>query len=470
MTFEATDARQYLDEGNALTARGEFDEADILLEKAIKALPGDEALKVAHAGVARERRDWPEVCHRWQHICECHPANPRHFAEWAAMLQHSGRHEEAAEVLTSAAERFPAAAEILETRVHLSHTRGAWKEATDLWQDFRTSFPDHASGYAGGAEALRALQRFEEAEVLLEGAPALLQQHPLILLQRARTSTSVSDWQTALDRWVELLDRYPDMIGLDAAIGEFLALWQLACAENDAAAVQAMVPKALRLRLESQLEGNSPKETARQLMLQFESLGDHCEFGLVQRHFEAEPLSLLRWSSITPENLANALAERFGGVGEPDNTYVKATGPNGEYFAGDKRWFFMHTFIRTTNETEEQVFRKSCTRLRYLKDRLLENLDEGEKIFIYKRHIHAMEQSQCDDLVRAIEDGYPNAPFCIVLLADSQHHAGMVEKVGNNVYYGYLDRSNNNLSAEHVSYDCWLKICSNLSAATNSMK
>jgi hypothetical protein len=33
----------------------------------------------------------------------------------------------------------------------------------------------------------------------------------------------------------------------------------------------------------------------------FENLGGNCEFGLVQRHFGAEPLSLLRWTATPPE-------------------------------------------------------------------------------------------------------------------------------------------------------------------------
>ena len=33
-----------------------------------------------------------------------------------------------------------------------------------------------------------------------------------------------------------------------------------------------------------------------EMLLEFESLGDNCEFGLVQRHFGAEPISLLRFA------------------------------------------------------------------------------------------------------------------------------------------------------------------------------
>ena len=33
-----------------------------------------------------------------------------------------------------------------------------------------------------------------------------------------------------------------------------------------------------------------------ELLLQFEPIGDNCEFGLMQQYFGAEPLSLLRFA------------------------------------------------------------------------------------------------------------------------------------------------------------------------------
>ena len=51
------------------------------------------------------------------------------------------------------------------------------------------------------------------------------------------------------------------------------------------------------------------------LMLDFESLGENCEFGLVQRRCGIEPLGLLRFSSTPLPPLLHALRERFAGMG-----------------------------------------------------------------------------------------------------------------------------------------------------------
>src|SRR5216683_6255225 len=47
--------------------------------------------------------------------------------------------------------------------------------------------------------------------------------------------------------------------------------------------------------------------SARELMYRFASLGDNCEFGLVQRRCGAEPLGLFRFATIGPESLVQLL-------------------------------------------------------------------------------------------------------------------------------------------------------------------
>ena len=54
------------------------------------------------------------------------------------------------------------------------------------------------------------------------------------------------------------------------------------------------------------------------LFLQFESMGHNCEFGLVQRHFGAEPLGLLRWNAISVEDVILGIEQQFEGVGNPE--------------------------------------------------------------------------------------------------------------------------------------------------------
>lgn len=57
----------------------------------------------------------------------------------------------------------------------------------------------------------------------------------------------------------------------------------------------------------------SPDSPA-EVMRRFESLGDTCEFGFVQRHHGIEPISLLRWAGAPLPGLLLALRARFAGL------------------------------------------------------------------------------------------------------------------------------------------------------------
>src|SRR5690348_3255112 len=68
------------------------------------------------------------------------------------------------------------------------------------------------------------------------------------------------------------------------------------------------------------------------LMLAFESLGDNCEFGLVQRQAGAEPLGLLRFTGIflpievRLQKLVAALEHRFEGLAAPTSLMIYPEG------------------------------------------------------------------------------------------------------------------------------------------------
>jgi hypothetical protein len=73
-------------------------------------------------------------------------------------------------------------------------------------------------------------------------------------------------------------------------------------------------------------------EELRALFRRFESLGMTCEFGLVQRQLGLEPLGLLRFASITPDNLIALLNSDLAGVADaadaffipkPDNYWLR---------------------------------------------------------------------------------------------------------------------------------------------------
>ena len=73
----------------------------------------------------------------------------------------------------------------------------------------------------------------------------------------------------------------------------------------------------------------APGKPIEELMLAFESLGDNCEFGLVQRDGGAEPLGLLRFAGMSLGNLVAALEAKLDGLGTIDTVTVYPAGEPG---------------------------------------------------------------------------------------------------------------------------------------------
>src|ERR1041384_3955367 len=76
----------------------------------------------------------------------------------------------------------------------------------------------------------------------------------------------------------------------------------------------------------------------RELMLRFESIGENCEFGLVQRRCGAEPLGLFRFASAPLPKLLAGLGARFEGLSHPDNLDVQLSQNGREYLVTDRKF------------------------------------------------------------------------------------------------------------------------------------
>ncbi len=63
-----------------------------------------------------------------------------------------------------------------------------------------------------------------------------------------------------------------------------------------------------------------------QIAMQFESVGENCEFGLWQRRCDSEPLGLLRFSSTFMRNLIRGIQTGFEGLGEPEDIEPRLEG------------------------------------------------------------------------------------------------------------------------------------------------
>ncbi len=194
------------------------------------------------------------------------------------------------------------------------------------------------------------------------------------------------------------------------------------------------------------------------LMLKFESLGQNCEFGLVQRQCQAEPLSLLRFSSTPLPRLLDALDARFAGMGAPEATNVVLSSNGREYMVNDSRFGFVyHAWVNAGEMSPEELQRREARRIPFLVRKLLEDLEAGEKIFVFKG-MGAVAEEEVFPLAMAIRRYGPNT-LLVITLSDAAHRGGTVEARSPGFMIGYIDRFAPGDDAQDFLLGQWVRIC-----------
>jgi hypothetical protein len=140
------------------------------------------------------------------------------------------------------------------------------------------------------------------------------------------------------------------------------------------------------------------EEKITQLLYQFESLGNDCSLGGLQRAFGAEPLGLFRFAGIEIDDVVRALRGRCIGVGSPEFTRLILS-DGGEYISTDTRYgMSSHTFVCEGDVALDRFYEQQCKKIAFLARNILEKLEEGEKIFL----VHAMPNFISDEKLQEL--------------------------------------------------------------------
>ena len=199
-----------------------------------------------------------------------------------------------------------------------------------------------------------------------------------------------------------------------------------------------------------------------ELMLAFESLGDNCEFGLVQRHAGVEPLGLLRFAGMSLGNLVAALGRRFEGLGNVATVTVYPTGDVGhrEFMVHetslDTRY---HTFISEHEIDAEELRAREAKRLGFLRRKLLDDLAAGEKIWVW-REWAMTDAARLQPLLDVLRSLGPNVLLWVVA-ADDGHPPGTVERLDRYFIKGYVERLAPYENAADIRPFSWFEVCEN---------
>ncbi len=195
---------------------------------------------------------------------------------------------------------------------------------------------------------------------------------------------------------------------------------------------------------------------AADLLSQFESLGDNCEFGIVQRKAGLEPLGFFRLNFAPMPALIRGLDSDFAELSQLDRLEIFAA-PNGELIARIRDYGFVyHTGRRVEDITPEALYGQQVKAIPFLIRKLLDDLRSAEKIFVRKGN----DSARLDAIMPLLAALRRHGPATLlwVVPQDMAHSPGSVEVVQPGLLKGYIDRLADYHDAVRVS-PVWVDIC-----------
>jgi hypothetical protein len=352
--------------------------------------------------------------------------------------------------------------------------------------------PEENQTWCMGPEASMELQlRPGEGDLLLEFTlrpfmvpPLLVRQRVAVLVNGTQVGEAVAQDESALGFRVarelignatklEVTLRCPDAVSpadlqmssdprvLAFAVREMMAIW----VPKDAPFYPRSMPPLSANKADG-LDRLEPRVRAitglslPDLMLQFESLGHNCEFGLVQRRCGAEPLGLLRFMSVSPANLLHGLDFGFEGADDPAMARVYADPKDGQEWMLrlDRYDMHAHTFRRPEETDAETVRADEVKKLAFKRRRFLEVLESGQKLFVYQRYEH-MTEAHALPVLNLLRSHGPNA--LLFVTADPSLPCGSVDRLAMDLYRGNIDYLAPIGSADKMNLAGWVSICAN---------
>lgn len=193
----------------------------------------------------------------------------------------------------------------------------------------------------------------------------------------------------------------------------------------------------------------------RELVLCFESIGDNCELGMVQRRVGEEPLGLLRFASAPLPRLLAALRARFAGLADPERIRISVS--NDEYMV-DLTAYGMnyHPHVRVGQGDPAALLQQQIKVVRFLVDELIADLEQPQKILVFRQN----EPLLAADLVRLRNalSSYGPSVLLWVQEAGPGDVAGTVDVLGERLMVGYVKRLAPRHHVPDLDLPCWLRV------------
>ena len=197
------------------------------------------------------------------------------------------------------------------------------------------------------------------------------------------------------------------------------------------------------------------------LVMRFESCGDNCEFGLLQRRIGVERMALLSYAGVADVfGLADAIENRFAGFAEGEALHISIFGAEWIATVPAQRMNF-HTGRLVADVSEDRIRTEERRKLQFLAQKLIDDIEDGNKIFVYRTlrdgrggHDGMKGMDRLYDAMRTIGP----ARLLWVNEADDAHPPGTVIQCRDGLYHGFVERLAPHQDAFATDAEGWLAL------------
>jgi tetratricopeptide (TPR) repeat protein len=443
----------------ALRIAGDGEAARAIAQTAIDTLPPHVVMFEEHLAATAMRGNQLEILRQCDAGLSLFPDHPPFLGTKAITLITLGRPDDSEAVAEAHIDRFPNEPLLAVAHAMVATWRRDFPAAVPRWARVRARFPQISASYERAAEALLTLGRYDEAETIIAEGHARFPHDRAITYHHALSAARRRDWPEAIRRWEAALAQFPNAEEIRRGIGETRMAIDMARLDgHHFSLLQSEISAVADATAQILAAAGITDIPDRHFFLGFEGLGDTCAFGGLQRIFGAEPLGLLRWASATPSQLVAMLRTRFAGVGLPENTFVDIDETSREYYGGDRRYFRMHSFVQAHDVPPDKMLAQMARRLRFLKDKIIENLEAADTIFVYTRSHGTLS----DEEIHAIHDAiqtYGTPPLLCVRRPSNPALDGTTQLWAPTLAVGSIAALESAPNNVHNNSPQWVRIC-----------